>query len=60
MSIARHKNAELEASSKQNNSSGQKVDKIVYLMESWKSACEAMGCPIKAAYACSDFEQFLD
>ena len=60
MSIARRKNAELEPSSKQNNSSGQKVDKIVHLMESWKSAREAMGCPIKAAYARSDFEQFLD
>jgi len=60
MSIARRKNAELEASSKQNNSSGQTVDKIVHLMESSKSAREAMGCPIKAANACSDFEQFLN
>lgn len=34
MTIARRKNADLEASSKQNNSSGKKVDNIVHLVES--------------------------
>jgi len=29
-------------------------------MENWKNAREASGCPIKAAYACPDFDQFLD
>ncbi len=40
--------------------SDDKVDSIVHLMESWKNAREAMGCPIKAAHACPAFEQFLD
>jgi hypothetical protein len=56
MTIAKHKNAELQATKK----SDDKVDSIVHLMESWKNAREAMGCPIKAAYACPAFEQFLD
>jgi hypothetical protein len=60
MSIARRKDAEMEAMSKHNNSSVKKIDNMVHLMESWKTAREAMGCPIKAAYACSEFEQFLD
>jgi hypothetical protein len=60
MLIARRKNAELEASQQTKNDSGKKVDSIVHLMEKWKNALEAMGCPIKAAYACTDFEQFLD
>ena len=56
MTIAKHKSAELEASKTSSNN----VDSIVYLMESWKSAQDAMGCSIKAANVCSDFEQFFD
>ena len=56
MTIAKHKSAELEA----RKTSSNNVDSIVYLMESRKSAQDAVGCPIKAAYSCSDFEQFLD
>ena len=55
MTIAKRKNAELQATKK----SDDKVDSIMHLMESWKNAREAI-CPIKAAYACPAFEQFLD
>jgi hypothetical protein len=60
MSIARRKDAEMAAMSKKNNAGAQKIDKMVHLMENWKTARESMGCPIKAAYACPVFEQFLD
>jgi hypothetical protein len=56
MTIAKRKNVEMQATKNSND----KVDSIVHLMESWKSAHEAMGCPIKAAFACPAFEQFLD
>ena len=48
------------AATTENNQTGDNVDKMVSLMTNWKSAREAMGCPIKAAYLCPEFEQFLD
>ncbi len=59
MTIAKRKSAELAAIT-ENNQTGDNVDKMVSLMTNWKSAREAMGCPIKAAYSCPEFEQFLD
>lgn len=58
MTIAKKKSAELAAT--ENNKTGDNVGKMVSLMTNWKSAREAMGCPIKAAYSCPEFEQFLD
>jgi hypothetical protein len=58
MTIAKKKSAELAAT--ENNKTGDNVGKMVLLMTNWKSAREAMGCPIKAAYSCPEFEQFLD
>ena len=58
MTIAKKKSAELAAT--ENNKTGDNVGRMVSLMTNWKSAREAMGCPIKAAYSCPEFEQFLD
>ena len=33
---------------------------MVNSMEKWRHASEAMGSRIKAAYACAEFEQFLE
>ena len=56
MTIAKRKNAEMQATKNSND----KVDSIVHLMKSWKREQEAMGCPIKAAFACPAFEKILD
>ena len=58
MTIAKKKSVELAAT--ENNKTGDNVGKMVSLMTNWKSAREAMGCPIKAEYSCPEFEQFLD
>jgi hypothetical protein len=60
VSMAKQKNAELEVSKRPTNNSGNKVDSMVHLLENWKSACEAMGSPFKATYACLEFEESLD
>jgi hypothetical protein len=57
--IAKRKSAELVANNK-NKTTGDKVSNMVSLMSNWKSARESMGCPIKAANFCLEFEQFLD
>ena len=36
------------------------VNDIVILAEQFKRMSDALGSKIKAAYACKDFEQFLD
>ena len=59
MTIAKRKSAELTKSTVTNKPE-DKVSKMVFLMSNWKSARELMGCPIKAAYSCPEFEQFLD
>ena len=59
MTIAKKKSAEL-ANITGNKKSEDKVGKMVSLMSNWKTACESMGCPIKAAYSCPEFEHFLD
>lgn len=59
MTIEKRKSAELAATT-ETNQTGDKVSKMVSLMTNCKSAREAMGCPIKAAYSCPEFEQFLD
>jgi len=59
MTTAKKKSAELTKSTVTNKSE-DKVSKMVALMSNWKSARESMGCPIKAAYSCPEFEQFLD
>ena len=59
MTIVKCKTAEWAASSS-NNISGDKVGKMVNLMANWKNAHKAMGCPVKAAYSCPEFEEFLD
>jgi hypothetical protein len=48
----------LEANRRLDNNSGNKVNSMVHLMKSWKSAYDAMRCSIKAASACPEFEIF--
>jgi len=59
MAIAQEKKAALESNARYHKDNG-KVDKVVDLMEKWERACKAMGSRIKATYACSEFEQFLE
>lgn len=55
MTNAKRKSAEMAANN-DNNNSGGKVRKMVSLMSKWKSADKSIGCPIKAAYSCPEFE----
>ena len=59
MTITKRKSAELTKGTVTNKHE-DKVSKMFSLMSNWKSARESMGCPIKAAYSCPEFEQFLD
>ena len=59
MAIAQEKKAAAESNARYQKENA-KVDKVVDLMEKWGRECEAMGSRIKAAYACSEFEQFLE
>jgi hypothetical protein len=59
MMIAKRKSVEL-VENNNNKPTGDNVSNLVSFMSNWKSARESIGCPIKAAYFCPEFEQFLD
>ena len=59
MAIAQEKKAAAESNARYHKENA-KVDKVADLMVKWGRACKAMGSRIKAAYACSEFEQFLE
>ena len=59
VAIAQEKKAVAESNARYQKENA-KVDKVADLMEMWGRGCEVMGSQIKAASACSGFEQFLE